>query len=152
MAHVRTPLHLSAYALMISTICNGGLGFVFWVVAAHRYSPSNVGLNATSVSALALLTGISQLGLHLAVLRFVPQGGVHKAVLIARIYGACVAGAIVVGAAFLVGLPLWAPRLRVFYPKHAPSLYFRWRASDLVYFFYSGQRFDGSAWGSLGPA
>src|ERR687886_313238 len=74
-SHVRTPLYRNGYALMLSDGTTSALGFLYWVLAARCYAAETVGLNAAAISTLLLLSGIAQLNLSTALIRFVPIAG-----------------------------------------------------------------------------
>lgn len=46
---------------------------MYWVLAARFYSAEMVGLSSAALSAMLLLSGISQLSLNSVLVRFVPQ-------------------------------------------------------------------------------
>ena len=75
MAHLRTPLYRNGYALLLSGFTSAGLGMVFWWLAARSYPAPTVGLNSAAISAMMLLSGVSQLSLTGALVRFVPVSG-----------------------------------------------------------------------------
>lgn len=85
-SHFRMPLYRNAYAWLISTGGSSALGIVYWVVAAHVYSAETVGINAALVSAMILLSGVSQLNLMSALVRFIPNAGGKTARLVAASY------------------------------------------------------------------
>lgn len=104
--HVRTPLYLNAYALVISNLLSSGLGFVFWGIAARLYAVEVVGLSAALTSLLLFVSGVTQLNLRVVLIRLVPESGGGTARLVGRAYLIAIATA---GAASLVvyGLAIW---------------------------------------------
>jgi O-antigen/teichoic acid export membrane protein len=104
--HVRTPLYLNAYALVISNLLSSGLGFVFWGIAARLYEVEVVGLSAALTSLLLFVSGVTQLNLRVVLIRLVPESGGGTARLVGRAYLIALATA---GAASLVvyGLAIW---------------------------------------------
>jgi hypothetical protein len=74
-AHLRLPLYRNAYALLLSDISTSALGIVFWFLAAHLYTTEQVGLSSAAISAMVLVSGVSQLNLAGAMIRFLPQAG-----------------------------------------------------------------------------
>jgi len=70
--HFRIPLYRNGYALLVSSATTSALGLFYWILAARRYSADTVGLGSATLSAMMLLSGISQLGLNSALVRFVP--------------------------------------------------------------------------------
>jgi O-antigen/teichoic acid export membrane protein len=57
----RTILSNSSY-LVATTVITSGLGYVYWWLAARRFSPQEVGLAAAAVSAMTLLGYVGMLG------------------------------------------------------------------------------------------
>jgi len=60
----------------LNIIMNAGIqsifGFVFWILAAHLFSPANVGRASSLISASMLLAFFGLLGLNITFLRFLP--------------------------------------------------------------------------------
>jgi O-antigen/teichoic acid export membrane protein len=98
-------------ALVLSSALSSGIGMLFWVLAARLFDPATVGVNATAVSAMTLLSTAAQLNLGNAMLRFVPVAGRGTRALVAGCYAVGVGAAAAAGAVFALGAPLWAPDL-----------------------------------------
>jgi O-antigen/teichoic acid export membrane protein/aminoglycoside phosphotransferase len=109
--HVRTPIYREGYALVLSAGVAAALGFVYWIVAARTYSVDVVGLNSAAISTMMLVSGIAQLNLISALLRFVPGAGVATRRLIGWSYAISAVAAVLVALAFLAGVRRWAPSL-----------------------------------------
>lgn len=110
-AHLRQPLYRNGYALILSTGSTSVLGLVFWVLAARLYPADAVGLNSAALAATVLLSGISQLNLMGALIRFLPRAGGATRPLIAGAYLVTTAIAAVTGTIFILGPTRWAPAL-----------------------------------------
>src|SRR6266542_1396481 len=74
-AQARIPLYRNAYALTLSDAISNGLGIVYWIIAARFYAASDVGLNSAMLETMMFLSGISQLNLSGALIRFIPSAG-----------------------------------------------------------------------------
>jgi O-antigen/teichoic acid export membrane protein len=109
--HVRLPLHRDGYALAANSAFTAVTGLVYWVVAAHQYSPRDVGVNAALISSMMFLSGIAGLNLANVVVRFLPEAGRRTARLTAIAYAAAAATALAVGLVFVLGVGEWAPAL-----------------------------------------
>ena len=109
--HVRTPVYREGYALVLSAGAAAALGFVYWIVAARTYSADIVGLNSAAISTMMLVSGIAQLNLISALLRFVPGAGGATGRLIGWSYAISAVAAALVALAFLLGVRRWAPSL-----------------------------------------
>ena len=110
-AHVRIPLYREGYALIMNSALTSLFGVAYWLLAARHYSPDTVGLNSAVISALMFLSGISQLNLMSALMRFIPVSGRKTTRLVISSYLLSVGVATVAAVIFLLGVPLWTPAL-----------------------------------------
>jgi O-antigen/teichoic acid export membrane protein len=62
------PASVNSLALIVAKVASMGLGFLFWLVAAHLAAPAVVGLAAGAVSAMMLCTQVAILGFGSAVI------------------------------------------------------------------------------------
>jgi len=106
-----TRLYANAFYLWANAVIISASGLVFWIVVARLYSAEDVGLAAAAVSALMLLGVVSNLGLGLGLIRFLPEAGDRAASLLNSSFTLGALAATAVAFIFLVGLPLWAPSL-----------------------------------------
>lgn len=102
-AHLRTPLYRNAYAWMVSTGATAVLGILYWILAAKFYSEEAVGWNAAAISALMLLSGVSQLNLMSALVRFIPGAGRSTGRLVGYSYLISLLAALLLASALLWG-------------------------------------------------
>lgn len=110
---LRSPLYASSLYLVANSAVNAGLGFFFWVVAARLYSPEEVGLTSTLISTSLLLLFVTNLGLGMTIIRFLPASLAGRSGLINSALSLSSLLAIALGALFLVGTPLWSPALAI---------------------------------------
>jgi len=103
----RRSRYSTAYALILNTVGTTGLGFVYWAVAAHIYSAKTVGRSSALVSALLLLSALTQLNVSSALQRYLPQAGSSARRLVG--YGYAVSSLVALPVA--VGFVLLMPRL-----------------------------------------
>lgn len=101
----RTPLAVTAWALMANTVTTSALGVVFWAVASRIYSTRELGENAGLVSAMILLSTVSQLNLGMGIPRLLPQVQDRRWRPVLGAYAVTAALGIVVTAAFVVLVP-----------------------------------------------
>ena len=59
--------------LMGAMLAASGVGFAFWLVAARLYTPSEIGIASTLISATTLIAYLSLLGLNNSLVRFLPM-------------------------------------------------------------------------------
>jgi O-antigen/teichoic acid export membrane protein len=122
----RSPRHLLAQFrsdslirnsvyIMAVTVVTSALGFVFWLVAARRFSASEVGLSAALVSAMTLVSLLSNLGINTALVQMLPRrasGGDWSSTLTAGMLCGTLSG-IVAGLFTVIVLPLLSSRFDV---------------------------------------
>lgn len=108
--HLQTSLYANAYYLIVSSVGAAFLGFIFWVVVARNYSPSDVGIASALISVISMLTSFSSLGLHIGVIRFLSeerdkQGMINSCFTLPGIF------AVVLAFFFIFGVAFWTPNL-----------------------------------------
>ncbi|MDY7101845.1 MAG: hypothetical protein S0880_11720 [Actinomycetota bacterium] len=99
-----TSLTRGSDALALNTAVSGGLGLVFWVVAARVMDPELVGRDGAllNLATILAITGSTAFAISTSVL--MPRSANPRRLLV-QAYGACVAYGVVVAAVFCV-LPL----------------------------------------------
>lgn len=103
-------IYRSSFFLLVSTAVTAGLSFVFWVVVAHFYSPAQVGLATSLISATSLLATLSLFGLNNTLVRFPATGQARNAQVSQALLLVAGAGC-AAGALYLAGLPLYGAKL-----------------------------------------
>jgi O-antigen/teichoic acid export membrane protein len=92
----------NALFVMLTTLVNAGLGAIYWSVAAHRFSPSAIGVATAVVSAMMLASLITCSGLGTTLLEILPHrhgeawSRAVAAVFAAGAVAGCIAGLICV--------------------------------------------------------
>ena len=116
-AHRKAPRRLSqdhltrnALFLLISTGSMGAFGFVFWIVAAHLYSTVSIGRAATVISAMSVISYLSDLGLASTLIRVLPtsqdaDAEINTALILTS------ALAVVIATAYVLVVPLFVPNV-----------------------------------------
>lgn len=66
------PLARSSLLMMSTTIINSAIGYVFWVVTAHSFSPAAVGSVGALISAATIAATLSDLGLRTMLMQQLP--------------------------------------------------------------------------------
>lgn len=98
-------------SLVAVSVLNGGIGFVFWWVAAGFFDTRAVGIAATIVSAMTLLGRVSVLGLGMALIGELPlMQRSRSPLIVASLLVSAVAGVLLAGA-FALAAPLIVPEL-----------------------------------------
>jgi O-antigen/teichoic acid export membrane protein len=110
-AHLRIPLFRNAYALASSSILTSGIGMVYWILAAHAYPASLVGLNSAVISVMMFLGGVAQLNLADGAIRFIPTAGKQTGRFVRLTYAISLVIAAAISLAFLSQIGRLAPTL-----------------------------------------
>jgi O-antigen/teichoic acid export membrane protein len=109
-ARPRDQVYRSSFFLLASSVTTAGLGFLFWVVVARFYSPEQVGVATSLISATSLLSYLSLFGLNSTLVRFpapdFARNGQFTQSIVLVAGTACAAGVI-----YLAGLPLYGQKL-----------------------------------------
>ncbi len=103
------PLYRNAYALMVSTGASSALGMLYWILAARLYSIPAFGINAAAISAMIFLSGVSQLNLMSALIRFIPTAGKSTPRFVMASYLISAVIAAFIATIYVIGLNLWSP-------------------------------------------
>lgn len=103
-------LSRNAFFLMLSTFIMAGIGFFFWTICARLFTTEQIGLATTLISITSLITGFSLLGFNVALVRFLPTTK-DKNSFINSAIGSVSLAAIVITIIFLIGLPIFSPKL-----------------------------------------
>lgn len=85
--HLRDPLYLNAYALMLNTIASAFFGMVFWMLATRNYSVEAVGQGAALVSTMMLISTLTSVSFNQGLFRFLPRAGTKSKHFIIAAYG-----------------------------------------------------------------
>ncbi len=109
---LRTSLFRNSFFLLLSSALGSILGFLFWLVVARAYPPSDVGLGGALFSVILFLAGAATLGMNYGLIRFLPTETDKASLLNAALVVSGIAS-LVLGLVFLAGLDLWAPSLAV---------------------------------------
>ncbi|MEV8595690.1 oligosaccharide flippase family protein [Streptomyces sp. NPDC052012] len=109
-ARPRDRIYRSSFFLLASTVVTAGLSFLFWVVVARFYSPAQVGLATSLISATTLLATLSLFGLNSTLIRF-PAPEESRNAQVSQALLAVAGIGFVAGALYLAGLPLYGAKL-----------------------------------------
>ena len=98
-------LSTTAIALMVTTVTTSGLGVLFWAGASRLYSADRLGVGAGVISAMMLLSIVSQLNLGMGITRLLPQVSERRWRPVLGAYALTAVVGLVVTAVFLVVAP-----------------------------------------------
>jgi len=88
-------------ALSVGAAFTSVAGLVGWVISARLVPTAEVGLTAAFTSGFLLVSGVTQVSLGPAVLRWLPRAGGRSGALLLRTYGVVMAGAVLGALVFL---------------------------------------------------
>jgi len=108
--HLKDSLFFNAYLLIAMRILGAGMGFLFWMLAAHAAAADEVGIASGAVSAATLFAGLAQLGLGYGLVRHLADSDDPNSLLNLSLITSGLA-ALVLAGLFLIALPLWGPEL-----------------------------------------
>lgn len=98
--------------LMLNTGTMGLFGFVFWIIVAHLYRPSQIGIASTLISCMNFIAYLSLLGVNSTFIRFLPKSKTRNEQIDTGL-ALVLLGALFAGAAFVLFAPSFAPKLTV---------------------------------------
>jgi O-antigen/teichoic acid export membrane protein len=101
----------NALGMLSGRVAAMGLGFVFWLVAAHVATSREVGFAAAVVSAMMLCTQFGQLGVGSAFISLSRDHAPRPGVLLDVALTVTGIGSVIVAAVFLVAARTWLPEL-----------------------------------------
>lgn len=96
--------------VLASTATTAALGFLFWVFVARFYSPAQVGIATSLISAMSLISYLSQFGLNSTLIRFPAASHARNAQLTLALCVVTVAGGLL-ALGYLAGLPWYGEKL-----------------------------------------
>jgi len=108
----RSHLAVNSGYLMLTTVVNAGLGFLFWTVAARRYPAAGVGLATAILAAVNMASILANLGLGPTIIQKLPTASDDdhwSQILNAGIFGSLACG-LAIGAVCLGIFPLVSSR------------------------------------------
>ena len=103
-------LFANAGYLISVDVVNSLVGFLFWGLAAHLYTPYDIGLASAVISVVTLISMISSLGTGSGLIRFLPESHNRNRMVNSLLIFNIFCG-LLVGIIFLVGLPIFSQSL-----------------------------------------
>ncbi len=101
----------NAFGMVTGRVAAMGLGFVFWLLAAHAAPQAEVGFAAAVVSAMMLCTQLAQLGVGSAFISLLPSEARSASILLDVALTLTTAGSVAVAVVFLLATRAWLPEL-----------------------------------------
>jgi O-antigen/teichoic acid export membrane protein len=104
-------LYKNASYLILGSLSTSVIGFIFVISATKLYSAEAVGLSTAAISSISLISLISELGLGITIIRFLPNFGKDSNNFLNFCLTINCIASILITAVFLVGLKIWSPDL-----------------------------------------
>ena len=109
--YYRDPLYKNSFYILLNSITAALFGFIFWMIAARYYSSGDVGLATALISTAGIIVNLSSFGLGTGIIRFLP-GSTEKTQLFSSVWIVSIAGVLVFGFIFLIGIDLFSPQMK----------------------------------------
>lgn len=71
----RNVFYMDSFYIYLSLLSSSAIGFIFWLIAAKYYNPTEVGLATAIISLVNLIVLVSRLGLDNSLIRYLPSFG-----------------------------------------------------------------------------
>ncbi len=106
----KEPLYMNSVFMMASTGMVSVSGFFFWIIAAHLYTDTQVGLATAIISVILFIMNLSILGLNYSIIRFLPKAKDKNELISTSLLSVSIASALCAGI-FLLFLPFFSEKL-----------------------------------------
>lgn len=120
---MKDPLFKNSYFIILSTYINTILGFVFWIIVARYYSPTDVGLATIIFSGSSLVISLSNLGLNYGLIGYLSNEK-NKSTMINSSLTLSTILTFILSTIFILGIEIWAPSLSIIKENFIYILYF----------------------------
>lgn len=116
-------LYVNSFYNMAGSIVTAGLGFLFWFFSARLYTPEQVGLASSLISAMGIISYLSLLGFNTTFVRFLPTSKRRNEEISTGLVLVLV-GSVVASLLYVVLIPMIAPSLQFLHSSWLLSLGF----------------------------
>lgn len=103
-------LYRNSIYLMASTLITACLGFIFWIINARLVPPEQIGIATAMISAGALITQFSLLGLKDGIIRYLPTSAIKNTTISTGLQ-ILTLFTVILCTVFIIFLPVIAPKL-----------------------------------------
>lgn len=111
--HLSNSLYRNSYLLMVGTLSSNLIGFITLTVATRYFSTEAVGIGSAALAAISLISVLSELGLGIAVIRYLPKAGNSGNDIINSFILVNMAASTIITLVFLAGIQVWSPGLNI---------------------------------------
>jgi O-antigen/teichoic acid export membrane protein len=97
---------------MLNTGAQAALGFIFWIICARLFSPDQIGVAASLISAMSLISYFSLLGFNGTFIRFLPTSkNRNNEINTGLVLVICTA--VIIATGYILAVPFIAPKLGI---------------------------------------
>lgn len=120
---INNSLYKNSIFLILGTLVTALLGFIFWILNARLFSPNDLGIATTTISAATLVSSFSLLGFNNSLVRFLPKAKnksekISSGLLIVTIV------TLLLSILYLSFINILSPKLNFFLENHSYELVF----------------------------
>lgn len=112
LALYKDTLFQNSFYLMLNTGVQAALGFIFWIICAHLFSPAEIGVGTSLISAMVLISYASALGFNSTFTRFLPTSKNRDKELNTGLLLVIIA-AVIIAFAYVIIIPYTTPALSI---------------------------------------
>lgn len=110
----RDSLIANTFFLATNSAATAGFGFLFWLIAAHLFPASDVGLATTLITAAGLISAVAQCGLNSSFVAFLPASSAPSDVMNGGLR-LCLGVSVFVAIAYIAASPQLVKELALLY-------------------------------------
>ncbi len=127
---LKDPLYKNSFFIMLTSLSNGGFGFIFWILAAKLYPKENVGIATALISSMTLLILLTRFGFDVSIISFFPKR--DKSSIFSTSTIITTFFTVLFGIIFIIGIDIWSPRLDILRSLQNTTLYILFLAASSI--------------------
>lgn len=104
---------LSSFYLVSTTVIVSVLGYLFWVIAARKYTSLDVGVGASYINIVTLIALLGDMGFGITAMRYIALLGNESRSFINTVMVAEVVITSIISILFILVMPLWSEDLQL---------------------------------------
>jgi O-antigen/teichoic acid export membrane protein len=102
----------NSFFFLMTTVVMAGFGFIFWLIAARLFSPSEIGIATSLISSMTLISYISLLGFNSTFVRVLPTSKSRNEIINTGMI-LSISSAIVLSFIYILLVPYIVPKLSI---------------------------------------
>ncbi|MGF7119182.1 polysaccharide biosynthesis C-terminal domain-containing protein [Methanobacterium oryzae] len=129
----KDPLYKTSFLIILTSILNSFIGFLFWIFASRLYSTEYIGLNTAIISLMFIIVYISSFGFDQSIIRFFPNRNNSNVFSTAITISASFS--VLIGIIFILSISFWSPSLIIL--QEHPLLFIAFVLANSITFLAS---------------